>query len=149
MDVGELCTREVFIATTDESVRAAARRMRDRQVGTLVVVEETAAGRVPVGILTDRDIVIYAVAAGGQIPDRPIGACMSQQIVTAQEHEDLGDVLRRMRVHGVRRVPIVDHQGVLQGLLALDDILELIAEEITDLAALLARQRRQPAQPQP
>src|SRR5688572_7288238 len=94
MDAGELCNREVIICSPDETVREAAERMRDRHVGSLVVVEGAPGRRVPVGILTDRDIVIYAVATGEKLAEQPIRALMSDDIVTAREGEDVSDVIQ-------------------------------------------------------
>ena len=92
LDAGELCNRQVVIATADESILAAARRMRDHRVGCLVVVEGEPGERRPIGILTDRDIVVFAVA---------------------------------------------DERGVLQGILSADEVLDVLAEEVDDLAAVL------------
>jgi CBS domain-containing protein len=147
MTVGEVCNREVIVCDPEESVLAAAQRMRDRHVGSLVVVEGPPDRRVPVGIVTDRDIVIYAVAAGGKIPERPVRYVMSAAVVSARERESVPDVLERMRARGIRRIPIVDQEGVLQGILTLDDLMELLAEEITAMARLLTNERRREISP--
>ena len=137
LDAGELCNRQVVIATPDELILAAARRMRDHRVGSLVVVEGEPGGRRPIGILTDRDIVVYAVADGGALGERTVRACMNPNLVTAREREGLLEVIRRMRVHGIRRIPVVDEGGLLQGILSVDDVLDVLAEEVDDLAAVL------------
>jgi CBS domain-containing protein len=141
MTVGELCNREVIICGPEDTVLRAAQTMRDRHVGSLVVVEGTAGSRVPIGILTDRDIVIYAVASGGRLGDRPVRYAMSAELVSARESDDLALALQRMRAHGIRRLPIVNDDGALQGILALDDILEFLAEELDELVRLLGRER--------
>ena len=64
MTVGELCNRAVVFAREEETVREAARRMRDMHVGDLVIVREEDGRRVPVGIVTDRDLVVGPLAAG-------------------------------------------------------------------------------------
>ncbi len=148
MNAGELCTREVVVAEPDEPILEAARRMRDRSVGSLIVVEGAPGRRRPIGIVTDRDIVVYAVAAGGEIPARTIRACMNPNLVTARESEDLLDVIRRMRAHRIRRIPVVDEDGILQGLLSVDDVLELVAEEVRELAALMLRGHASEHRPQ-
>jgi CBS domain-containing protein len=147
MTVGELCNREVIICDPEETILEAARRMRDRHVGCLVVVEGEPGERVPIGIVTDRDLVLYAAATDGRIGERPVRYVMSADLATAREHESLNDVLRRMRVRGVRRMPVVDDRGVLQGIIALDDLLELVASELDELARLLTRERLHEAQP--
>lgn len=138
MDAGELCNRQVVIATPEESILAAARRMRDHRVGCLVVVEGEPGQRRPIGIVTDRDIVVYAVA-DTSLDRRSVRACMNPNLVTAREHEDLVAVIRRMRAHRVRRIPVVDEGGLLQGILSVDDVLEVLAEEVGELAAVLLR----------
>ncbi len=137
LDAGELCNRQVVIATADEPILAAARRMRDHRVGCPVVVEGEAGERRPIGILTDRDILVFAVADGGALGERTVRACMNPNLVTAREREGLLEVIRRMRTHGVRRIPVVDETGVLQGILSVDDVLDVLAEEVDDLAAVL------------
>jgi len=137
LDAGELCNRQVVIATADEPIVAAARRMRDHRVGCLVVVEGEPGQRRPIGILTDRDIVVYAVAEGGALAERTVRVCMNPDLVTAREREGLLEVIRRMRAHGIRRIPVVDEGGWLQGILSVDDVLDVLAEEVDDLAAVL------------
>ncbi len=139
LDAGELCNRQVVIASPDEPILAAARRMREHRVGCLVVVEGEPGQRRPIGMLTDRDIVVYAVADGGALAGRTVGACMNPNLVTAHEREGLLEVIRRMRVNGIRRVPVVDGDGVLQGILSVDDVLDVVAEEVGGLAAVLLR----------
>lgn len=140
MTVGEICTRTVATADPDETITEAARRMRDRHVGDLVVSD--AAGR-PVGILTDRDIVVSAVA---QSPDKLdallVRDVMSRELITARTNEPAEEALRRMRERGVRRLPVVAADGQLEGIVAFDDILDLMAEEITQMAGLVAREQK-------
>lgn len=138
LDAGELCNREVVLADPDEGILDAARRMRERDVGSLVVVEGPPEARRPIGILTDRDIVLYALASGGAIPARTVRDCMQPELVTAHEREGLFELIRRMRAHRIRRLPVVDDAGVLQGILSVDDVLEVVAEEVRALAELLA-----------
>lgn len=137
LDAGELCNRQVVIATPDELILTAARRMRDHRVGCLVVVEGDPGQRRPIGILTDRDIVVYAVADGDALGERTVRACMNPNLVTARERDGLLEVIRRMRAHGIRRIPVVDAGGLLQGILSADDVLDVLAEEVDDLAAVL------------
>ncbi len=140
MTVGETCTRAVVTADLEETIIVAARRMRDRHVGALVVCD---ADRQPIGILTDRDIVVSAVA---QSPDKLdallVRDVMSREIVTARSNEPAEEALRRMRERGVRRLPVVTADGRLEGVIALDDILDLMAEELTQMAGLVAREQK-------
>jgi CBS domain-containing protein len=145
--VAEICNREVVIVERDASILHAARLMRDYHVGDLVVTEERGGQRVPVGIVTDRDVVIEVIAEEVALDEVTIEDIMSVEVVTARETDDLLDTLKRMRTHGVRRVPVVDAQQALVGILTVDDVIELLAEELNDLTRLIgheqARERKQ------
>lgn len=142
MAAGELCNREVVIVEADASVSEAVKLMRDRHVGDLVVVERRAGQAVPVGMLTDRDIVIEVLAEDVEPESVTVGDIMSASLITAREEDELVDVVARMRSHGVRRIPVVNAQGGLEGILAVDDILELLAEQINGLAGLVTIEQR-------
>ena len=142
MKVYEICERDVATAHLDEPLLAAARRMREEHTGDLVVVEERDGSAVPVAVLTDRDIVVGVLAKDGSHLDTlDVGDVVRRDLVTATEDEDVGDVLRRMRSFGVRRVPVVGDGGVLVGVLSLDDVFAGIVEELADAASLAAQQR--------
>lgn len=144
MSVGELCNREVIVVNRDEPIREAVRLMRAHHVGDVIVVVETQDGhRRPVGVLTDRDIVIELLAAGIDIDAVAVGDTMSFELLTAREDDELVDTVGRMREHGVRRVPVVDDRGALVGILSVDDIIEIVAEEVSGLAGLIRREREQ------
>jgi CBS domain-containing protein len=145
---GELCIRQVVICGSGDTVLEAARRMRDHHVGSVIVVADTQGPRKPVGILTDRDVVIGPVAAGQRdLGAIAVGDVMTAQLVTAREDDSVADALKRMRVHGLRRLPVVDGAGELQGLIAFDDLIDFLSEEMTDLAELIARERRREEHP--
>jgi CBS domain-containing protein len=137
MSIGEVCNREVIVIGPDASVREAARLMRDYHVGDLVIVEQRGQQRVPLGVLTDRDIVIEVLAEDIDQAAVTIRDVMSTQLISAREDEDLADVIERMRAGGVRRVPVVNAQGGLEGILAVDDVLELLAEQTSTIARLV------------
>jgi len=139
MTAGDICTREVTIAFRHTDLVTAARLMREYHVGALVVVDETQGLRTVAGMLTDRDIVISVVAPELAPEGLNVGDVMSTKPVTAAEDASLIDVLRSMRAHGVRRLPVVGAQQVLVGLVALDDILEVLAQELGLLAATIGR----------
>lgn len=148
MTIGELCNRRVVIAQTGDGVRTAARQMRDFNVGNLVVTRDLEGQRVPVGIVTDRDIVIKAAAGQPVLLDTlTVGDIMTATPVVAREHESLFDVLKRMRSHGIRRLPVVNAAGGLEGIFTLDDAIDLLSEELGDLSALIAREQKQARQP--
>lgn len=145
MAVGEICNREVVIAKKTLSVVDAAQLMRQHHVGDLVVVEERNGRRHPVGIVTDRDIVVEVVAAGVNPDALKVGDIMGPEVATVRESEGLFEALRYMRDKGVRRMPVVDRDGGLVGILTLDDLLSLLAEEMTELAKLVSHERQREA----
>jgi CBS domain-containing protein len=145
MAVGEICNRDVVIAEKALSVVAAAQLMRKHHVGDLVVVEEKAGRKHAVGIVTDRDIVVEVVAAGVNPEALKVGDIMGPEVATVRESEGLFEALRYMRDKGVRRMPVVDGAGGLVGILTLDDLLSLLAEEMTELAKLVSHERQREA----
>jgi CBS domain-containing protein len=145
MAVGEICNREVVIAEKTLSVVDAAQLMRKHHVGDLVVVDEKGGRKHPVGIVTDRDIVVEVVAAGVTPDALKVGDIMGAEVATVRESEGLFEALRFMRDKGVRRMPVVDRDGGLVGILTLDDLLTLLAEEMTELAKLVSHERQREA----
>ena len=140
MTAGEYCNREVVITGQDVSVTEAAMLMRQHHVGDLVVVEKQGEKILPVGIITDRDIVIEVVAQKADPEALIIKDIMSTALVTVEEKQALLDTLTLMQNQGVRRIIVVDAQGSLQGLLSADDAIELIAEAINNLTKLVKRE---------
>lgn len=140
MAIGEICNREVVIVAREAPVIAAARLMRQYHVGDLVVVDELAGLRRPVGIVTDRDIVIEVVAMEVAPEALRVGDIMSAELATVRETEGVYETIRYMRDKGIRRLPVVDRDGWLQGIVTLDDLLILLAEEMGELARLIGRE---------
>jgi CBS domain-containing protein len=139
MRVGEYCTREVAFATRAMGIGEAAQVMRAEHVGDLVVVEESAAGRRPVGIVTDRDLVMEVLAPGLDPDTVTVGDLPTRELAVAGVDDDLMDTLARMGTLGVRRMPVVDGAGALAGILAADDVLEVVSELAAHLVKLTAR----------
>jgi len=143
MRVSEICTRGVEHATRHISVVEAAKHMRRDHVGDIVVVESIEGRRVPIGIVTDRDIVIAALATdAANIQELEVGDIMTVDPITVSEDDDVKDALRRMQRGGVRRVPVVDANGSLAGILSMDDVLVVLSEELARLSQLAAHQAR-------
>jgi len=136
MSVGRICTRSVSIASADESVAVGALRMAEHQVGTLVVLDEQ---KHPLGLLSDRDIVLRVVAKGLDAISTSIGAVMSRPVVAVRETTPIEDGLARMAAAPARRLVVTGDDGRLVGLVALDDVLELLAEEAQAIGRLLRR----------
>ena len=142
MTIGDICNREVVFARKDESVLSAAVLMREHHVGCLVVVDESNGKRIPAGIVTDRDVTVGVVALGLDPERTPLGEVIGPEIVCAREDTGVAECVAMMRQKGLRRLPVVDAAGVLVGLVAADDMLELLAEEMSGLAAVVTREQR-------
>jgi CBS domain-containing protein len=143
LSAGEVCTRIVVVVLPSLAVEEAARLMRDEQVGSLVVVEEAGPqDRQVVGVLTDRDIAIGVVANQAQLPGLSVADLMSRDVVTAREEDSVLDVLATMRRKAVRRVPVVGPQQRLIGILTIDDLLAIVAEQMQALAEAVGRAQR-------
>ena len=136
-NAGDLCNRIVAFATREMSVEQAAKLMRQHRVGCLVVVDETLLGRAVVGLLTDRDIATAVVAMSLDPAALRVEDVMSAEVVTARTDDSVDDLLGTMRHKGVRRLPVTTAQGVLVGLLTLDDLLQLLAEQINVASAVV------------
>jgi CBS domain-containing protein len=126
MNVMELCQRRVVTVRPHEELSTAARMMRERNVGCLVVVEPGGAlgGERPIGMLTDREIVTHVVVEHADPRETRVEQVMTHHPVTLASHCSIEEALACMRTAGVRRVAIVDDRSRLVGILALDDIFE-------------------------
>ena len=141
MNVAQVCNREVIVVNRDASILKACQLMRQYHVGALLVVDERDGQRYPAGIMTDRDIVVELLAEELPLERISIGDAMSFELLTADENDDLLVTIKRMRTRGVRRAPVVSADGSLVGLLAVDDLIELLAEQLTDLVTLIANEQ--------
>jgi CBS domain-containing protein len=141
MTIGALCNREVVYVNRDVTVHAACKLMRHYHVGSLVVVDEVDGKRTPVGILTDRDIVVEINAMDLDAKVITAGDIMSQELVIVPESEGVLETIEVMRLKGVRRMPIVDAENRLVGIVTIDDLLEVLAEELTDIARIVSREQ--------
>ena len=146
MAIGEVCSREVVFARAGTSVRAAAQLMREHHVGTIVVVNELDGRRVPVGILTDRDIAITVVAKALDADQLRVEEVTGPELVTVKLTDGVAQTIELMRAKGVRRVPVVDERGALAGIVTADDFVDLLAEELTALARMISREQRREAE---
>ena len=122
-------------ATTD--VTDAAKLMRDQHVGDLIVTEPRGGHTVPIGILTDRDIVVGVIAKRIEPETVTVGDVMTRDVLTVREDASLEFALREMRRHGVRRAPVVRPNGSLVGVIAFDDLIQHLAVQLSDLADLI------------
>ena len=147
LDAGEICSRIVTIAPREMAIDDAAGLMRAHHVGCLVVVDDGPAGRRPLGILTDRDIVTAVVARRIDAGRVTVGDVMVTTLHTARSSDSMMDLMRLMRAKGVRRLPVLGPEGELVGLVTLDDVLDVLAQQLALLASTIEagrdRERRQ------
>jgi len=141
LTAGDLCTRETVCVPRTTSLIDAARLMRERHVGSLVIADEQPAGRVPAGVITDRDLVTAVLAPDVDVHALRVEDVMSTELVAVQEQTSVLDALAAMRAKGVRRLVVVDTRGLLEGVLALDDVIEVVAEQMQAVARALASAR--------
>ncbi len=139
MKIGEICTREVATIDANQSLREAARMMRDQHVGDLVIVDQH---RKPTGIITDRDIVVGVLGVGLDATALAAGDITALRVAVVDEGEDVFDAVGRMRELGVRRLPVVDQSGRLVGMFTLDDFLEVMAREMREITLIIRREQR-------
>jgi len=132
--LGKICTKPVVTASAQMTVDQAARAMRSRNVGALVVVN---AGR-PIGMLTDRDVVVEVVAKGMDPDTVRVGDVMRKRPITIREDLGLFDAARVFAKTGVRRLPVVAKSGVLVGVIAVDDLIMLLGNEMGLMAGALS-----------
>lgn len=133
---GEICSRAVAVGYPSLALNEAARLMRARHVGCLVVVEEAAVGEnLVVGIVTDRDIAMSVVAADRDPHSLRVGDVMTRDVVTAREQDSVLDLLASMRRRKVRRVPVTTARDLLVGIVTLDDVLAVMAQQLQAAAA--------------
>jgi CBS domain-containing protein len=146
MKAGELCIRNVATATAGDTVMEAARRMAEFRVGDLIVVEDRPRDRPrPIGIITDRDLVVRVLACPDRSPaTTTIGQVMRSGLVTAYEDEDIERIVAAMRDHAIRRIPIIDRGGGLRGILSLDDVLGWMREQLEAATRLLELHGEEP-----
>lgn len=137
LSAGDLCTRDTIVAQRMTSLIEAARLMREHHVGSLVIVEKSPGGQVPVGVITDRDLVTAVLASDVDAHALWVDDVANAEPVTVREQASMFDALALMRTKGVRRVIVTDERGLLQGVLALDDVIEAVAEQMQAISKAL------------
>lgn len=137
MSIGRICVRDVYLAEAEESTYVAAQRMREHNVGTLVVLDKD---KKPLGIVTDRDLAMKVIAEGKDPDKVKVSQVMTIDPRSLREDTPIEEGLRMMRRGQCRRLPVVDDKGALQGIVSIDDILELLAEEMSQIAKIIESQ---------
>jgi CBS domain-containing protein len=143
MLIGDICTREVVQCDRTTSTLELSQLMRRSHVGDIVVTDQPNGKRIAVGIVTDRDLVVNVMAEERDSLATTAGDIMSVELITAGERNTVHEVAELMRFKGVRRVPVVDEDGALLGIVTLDDLLTVIGEELNLLAKVFTREQVQ------
>ncbi len=138
MTIKEIFIREVAIANDSNTIVEAALFMRKAHVGSLVVIN---AQKVPVGIVTDRDIVLSVVAAGLEPDGLKITEVMTPNPTVVNENASIWDTIQLMRSHGIRRMPVVNEKGELAGIISADDMLDLLSNQLHALIELIGQEQ--------
>jgi CBS domain-containing protein len=133
--IGELCSKPVVTIGPDARIPEAARLMATKNVGAVVVVS----GDKPIGIITDRDIAVGVVAAGRDVEVTSVKDVMHPDPRVLREDQGVFDAVKVFNAAGVRRLPVVGRTGKMIGVLALDDIVMLLGNEMAQVSAAVAR----------
>lgn len=147
LTAGSICRHEPETIFRRHDLSEAARRMRENHVGTLVVIDETDGHRRAIGMLTDRDIVTAVIAKGLDPVRVNVGDVMSQPLVCARRDDSLMTLLQQMRSQGLRRIPVLDDNEHLLGLVSRDDVIDTLSQALSMAAAVVpasvAHERKQ------
>jgi CBS domain-containing protein len=143
MKIGEYCKRAVVAIASQADAADAAKLMRAEHVGFLVAYREGDELRKPIGVLTDRDLVLGVLARDVDPHSVTVNDVMTRQPLIANETDELSDMLQAMRLAGIRRVPVVDVRGSLTGIMAIDDAIDVITGLMCDIAGSIKSEQRQ------
>ena len=141
-NIGTLCRRSPCTVRPSDELTAAAKLMREKHIGYLVVVEPHMTGVRPVGVLTDRDIVVAVVARDVDPRSLTVGDVMTRDPVAIPQDAAIDTALREMRRMGIRRMPVLGPLGQLVGVVSLDDLFEVLAAELGDAAGSIRTEQR-------
>ena len=139
MHIGQICTRSLVTCNRDTSAAELARKMRDQHVADVLVVEERGGRFTPVGLVTDRDLVVEVIARDRDPGQVRAAELMCTDLETALDSEFVYDAIWHMRKRQILRLPVVDAHGALVGVLTADDVAEFLASELTEVARLRKR----------
>ncbi len=145
MTIGTICNREVITVQPDATVLHAAMLMRQYHVGDVVVIQSRKNKMIPIGIVTDRDIVVELVATELDCKVITVGDIVISKLITVKESAGMFEAMQLMADKGIRRLPVVDDDGELVGIITLDDLLLLLSRELSALTKLVTREQKNEA----
>jgi CBS domain-containing protein len=137
VNIEDICSRIVVVALPGTSVQEGARLLREHHVGALVVIDSRQNSR-PLGIVTDRDMVVEVLAMGIDAAKFPVGKLMSGNVVSVNASESVLKTIKLMHSEGVRRVVAVDNAGALVGIVSFNDLVPYVSEALAGLASAIA-----------
>lgn len=138
MQLSSFCMLDVACCSPRTTVLEAAHLMRQKHTGDLVVIDDDEEKPSPLGIITDRDVVVEVLGKGLDPAVTTVGSVIRTPVVVAEQGEDSSQVLERMRVNGVRRIPVVGGGGRLVGIVTVDDMLRRLAADTTLLSEIVS-----------
>ena len=145
MSISSICNHEVVTVKADATVLEAAQLMRSQHVGDVVVIKENQDQTIPLGIITDRDLVIEVVATELDCRVITVSDIMVRHLSVVKESAGVFETIKIMTSKGIRRLPVVDEHGSLIGIVTLDDLLILLSNEIGSLTKLVTRELKNEA----
>ncbi len=140
MPINECCNTSVVYCDAETSIPDVAALMRKHHVGDVIVVETQEDKPMPIGIITDRDIVVETIALDVDVDVFTAGDLMSAPVMTVRENGGFVETLRLMRKHKVRRMPVVTDAGTLFGIVTSDDIINLLSSELSLMTGAIVEQ---------
>lgn len=145
MSIIDICNRDIVALERDDTISQAAKLMRQHHVGDVLVIEKKHGKLEPIGIVTDRDVVVEIVAPGLDPNVITVGDIMQPNLFTTKEDAGVFDAIKLMTSKGIRRLPVVKKDGELVGIITLDDLFLMMAKEFCSFAELLTKQQKNEA----
>jgi CBS domain-containing protein len=132
-------TKKVVTVTKDSSVQEAAKLMRKNHIGDVVVVDPK--NNSPVGMITDRDIVMATIALNIPFEGLTVSDIMTEKVITVSQDAGIHEVIKLMRTHGVKRIPVIGAKKALAGIVSRDNVMKYLGDEFSLIGETYLRQR--------
>ena len=140
MNVGDICSKNVVYVLQQDSVLDVARIMREKHVGSVVVVENMQGEIRPQGMITERDLVLEVLTAKLDPSVVKAEDILTCELICVTETHDIKEALKYLRYYGVRRAPVVNVNGILVGLFSIVDSLSILSKEFSEIVNLLSNE---------
>jgi CBS domain-containing protein len=140
MTIEAISQHKVVVVSRQATLKEVAQEMKQHNVGAIVIVKDREADKTPCGIITDRDIMMHLLESDSHNLQSPAKDVMSTPLLTVRKEQGISEVISAMTEKGVRRAPVVDEQNKVIGMIAIDDLVQLLASELKSLSNLIHRQ---------